>query len=105
MTIRTSSKTVTFRRPFALGGMREAQPAGAYDVETEEALLDTVALPAYRRISTMIELRGRPSVAAITEMVVIDPDELDAALARDATGDAAATARDDQAAAVTAEPV
>lgn len=104
MTIRTSSKTVNFRRPFVLGGMSEVQPAGAYGVETEEELLDTVALPAYRRTSTMIELRARQGAAGITEMVVIDPNELDAALARDAAGDAAAAAPDDQVA-VTGESV
>lgn len=103
MTIRTTSKTVTFRRPFVLGGTSDVQPAGTYDVETEEELLDTVALPAYRRTATMIELHARSGAAAITEMVVVDPDELEAALARDAAAEAMASAHGDRAAIAAAE--
>ena len=32
MTIRASKKTVTFRRPFVLGGFDKVLPAGAYGV-------------------------------------------------------------------------
>ena len=32
MTMRTSRKTVTFRRPFSLSGLDEMQPAGTYTV-------------------------------------------------------------------------
>jgi hypothetical protein len=50
MTTRTSNKTVTFRRPFVLGGFDEVLPAGAYCVETDEELLEGMSFPAYRRI-------------------------------------------------------
>ncbi len=86
MTTRTSNRTVIFRRPFALSGWSEAQPAGIYKVETEEELLDIMSFPAYRRTATMIELPGRPGISSVTEIVMIDPDELDAALARDGVG-------------------
>ncbi len=49
MTVRTTSKTVTFTHPFNLSGMDKAQPAGTYTVETDEELLQTLSLPAYRR--------------------------------------------------------
>jgi len=39
MTVRTTSKTVTFRHPFNLTGTDEVQPAGTYTVETDEELL------------------------------------------------------------------
>ena len=91
MTIRASSKTVTFEQPFILKGFDAAQPAGSYVVATEEELLDSVSLPAYRRLSTSIELHAHAGNARHTEIVTIDPDELDAALARDAV--AVATAR------------
>jgi hypothetical protein len=38
MTTRTSKKTVTFRRPFVLGGFDEVLPAGAYSVEVVSRL-------------------------------------------------------------------
>lgn len=40
MTIRTSKKTVTIRRPFVLGGFGEASPAGARKEETDDAFVD-----------------------------------------------------------------
>ena len=36
MTVRTTSKTVTFMHPFSLTGTDEVQPAGTYTVETDE---------------------------------------------------------------------
>ena len=84
MTLRTTRKTVTFVRPFVLKGLDAEQPAGTYVVETAEELLDTMLLPAYRRTSTTIELHPRPGNRAVTEMATIDPNDLDAALARDA---------------------
>jgi hypothetical protein len=61
MTIRTSKKTVIFRRPFVLGGFDEVVPAGAYSVETDEELLEGISFPAYRRILTLIQLHAQPS--------------------------------------------
>src|SRR5690348_5630439 len=39
MTMRTTSRTVTFSRPFMLSGIVEPQPAGSYTVETDEELI------------------------------------------------------------------
>jgi hypothetical protein len=83
MTIRTSKKTVTFRRPFVLGGLDEVLPAGTYSVETDEELLEGISFPAYRRISTLIHLHPKPGHPGLTQMLTIDPNELDAALKRD----------------------
>ena len=84
MTIRTTSKTVTFVRPFVLDGLDEVQPAGTYDVETDEELLDTVSIRAYRRVSTLVHLHALPSSPRVPRTVTIDPVELDAVLAEDA---------------------
>jgi hypothetical protein len=83
MTIRTIKKTVTFRRPFVLGGFDELLPAGAYSVETDEELLEGISFPAYRRISTLIHLHAKPGHPGLTQTLTIDPNELDAALQRD----------------------
>jgi hypothetical protein len=81
MASRTSSRTVTFKRPFALSGI-ERLPAGTYAVETEEEALD-VSFPAFRRTATFIFLPCSSHAATPAQMVTIDPLELEAALARD----------------------
>lgn len=83
MTTRTSKKTVTFRRPFVLGGFDEVLPAGAYSVETDEELLGGISFPVYRRLLTLIHLHAKPGHPGLTQTLTIDPNELDAALKRD----------------------
>ena len=88
MTVRTTSKTVTFTHPFNLSGMDKVQPAGTYTVETDEELLQT-SLPAYRRISTLMRLPVRTTGTVLTQIVETNPVELARALARDAQLDEA----------------
>jgi len=82
MTMRTSSKTVTFRRPFRLKGVDRMLPPADYRVVTDEELIEGLSFPAYRRISTMIFVPA-PSGSAV-EMATGDPLDLEAALDRDA---------------------
>jgi hypothetical protein len=84
MTVRTTSKTVTFLHPFNLTGMDNVQPAGTYTVETDEELLEPLSFPAYRRISTLMRLPARSRGAVLTQIVETNPVELARALARDA---------------------
>ena len=94
MTTRTSKKTVTFRRPFVLGGFDEVVPAGAYSVETDEELLEGISFAAYRRILTVIHLHSRSGHPGLTRALTIDPNELDAALERDRAPKDAPVGRD-----------
>jgi hypothetical protein len=84
MTMRTSQKTVTFRRPFSLSGMDRVQPAGTYTIETNEELLEGVSFPAWRRTATVMLLRPQAGAAGPIEDVDIDPLELEAAQESDA---------------------
>jgi len=84
MTVQTTSKTVTFTRPFNLSGIDEVQPAGTYTVETDEELLQTSSLPAYKWVSTLMRLPSRPTGTMLTQIVEVNPLELAAALERDA---------------------
>ena len=79
MTARTTSKILTFRRPFKLSGVDDMQPAGNYVVETDEEQLDTSVL-AYRRLATLIRLPGTPGTAEVGRVIDIDPRELEAVL-------------------------
>ena len=84
MTMRTSQKTVTFRRPFSLSGMDRVQPAGSYTVETNEELLEGVSFPVWRRTATVLLLRPQAGAAGPGEDLEIDPLELAAAQEGDA---------------------
>jgi hypothetical protein len=82
MPTRTSSKTVTFDRPFLLKGVDRILPAGDYRVTTDEELIDGLSFPVYRRVSTVIFVPALQ--ASSVEMVTIDPADLQAAQDRDA---------------------
>ena len=88
MTERTRSKTVTFLHPFTLNGADDIQPAGRYLVEFDYETIEGLSYPAYRRISTVIRLPGRPGSTELARVVDVAPAELAAALARDAVGEA-----------------
>ena len=84
MTMRTTTSTVSFSRPFVLVGVDDQQPAGTYTVETDEELLPAASLAAYRRISTLIRLPPRPGSNELARVVDMDPLELSTLLASDA---------------------
>lgn len=83
MTIRTNTRRVTFRRPFTLGQLGVSMPAGDYTVEIDVELLEGISLQASRRIQTLIHLRDLPGHPGVTQIVAVDPDDLEAALQRD----------------------
>jgi hypothetical protein len=80
--LRTTTKTVTFRRPFWLKGVDRLLPPADYRVMTDEELIEGLSFPAYRRVATVIFVPA-PSGAAV-EMVTIDPLDLQAAQEQDA---------------------
>ena len=79
MTTRTSSKQVTFRRPFLLSGLADMQPAGTYVVDTEEELIDALSFSAWKRVATAMQLTH----GGATEYLPVDPGELSEAQMRD----------------------
>lgn len=83
MKTRTGENTVTFRTPFALAALDEVLPAGDYSVETEEELVEGISYAACQRTATVLRLPARSGPPHLTRAMTIDPEELDAALARD----------------------
>ena len=84
MTIRTSSKTVSFARPFLLKGIDRVLAAGQYKVMTDEELIEELSFPVYRRVATMIFVPADSQNSSSVEMVAIDPRDLQDAQDRDA---------------------
>jgi hypothetical protein len=84
MTMRTTKSTVTFTRPFRLDASGEQLPAGRYLIETDEELVDGLSFAAYHRTATVMQLAADSHRPGITEYAVVDPSQLEAALALDA---------------------
>jgi hypothetical protein len=82
MTMRTTTKTVTFHRPFYLTGVDRLLPPASYRVVTDEERIEGLSFSAYRRASTAIFVPAKSGCAV--EMVTIDPSDLQAAMERDA---------------------
>lgn len=82
MTMRTSSKTVTFCRSFRMDGVDRLLPPAAYQVVTEEELIEGLSFLAYRLVSTAMVVPGE--AGSTVEMVIIDPLDLQAAQEEDA---------------------
>jgi hypothetical protein len=82
MLTRSQRTTIVFRRPFVMKGLDRPQPAGTYDVETEEELLEGLSFPAYRRVSTTMTPRAQ-APGIVLQALLVDPAELDKAQAAD----------------------
>jgi hypothetical protein len=78
-TTRLISTTVIFVRPFILDGFDALQWPGSYVVDTEQELIDSPSVTAWKRISTVMQLNRHGGI----ECVPINPDQLSEALRRD----------------------
>ena len=83
MLTRTHRNNIVFRQPFLLKGIDRVLPPGEYQVVTDEELIEGLAFPVSRRVSTMIFVRTQPDRASSIEMVTIDPRDLQTAQDRD----------------------
>lgn len=81
---RTTCRSVNFSHPFFLRGIDGEQPAGTYEIETVEELIDGLSFIAYRRISTTIVLPSPANPIHCRQAETIDPRDLEAAEKRDA---------------------
>ena len=76
---RITSKSVVFRKAFALSGLDGIQPPGSYIVRTEEEMLDTISFIGWRQIGTTLELHRDGGV----EYAAVDVQELREVLVKD----------------------
>jgi hypothetical protein len=74
---------VTFRHPFRINGVDRLLQAGAYEVVTDEELIEGLSFPCFRRVATMIMIPGLPPRHAQTEMISISSVDLANAQATD----------------------
>jgi hypothetical protein len=75
MTIRSRRETVTFKHSFRIRGVDRLLPAGAYEVITDEEMIEGLSFAAFRRIATMIVVPAATTRLAM-DMISIDSVDL-----------------------------
>jgi hypothetical protein len=85
MTMRSRRETVHFRHPFRLKGIDRQLSAGAYEVVTDEEMIEGLSFPCFRRVATMIMVPGAAPRHASVEMVSISSIDLSDAQRNDAS--------------------
>lgn len=83
MTTRTKSITTRFASPFTLRGIETTLPAGEYRIETDEEMIDGLSFIAHRSVATYIHLPSLEEASRPSQIVAIDPGDLEAAIAKD----------------------
>ncbi|RUW50900.1 MULTISPECIES: hypothetical protein [unclassified Mesorhizobium] len=81
---RTTRSIAHFTAPFVLGGLEGQLPAGDYDIDHDEELIDGMSRLAWRRIATFIHLLARAmNNPPTSQLVASDYMDLETALMRD----------------------
>jgi hypothetical protein len=78
MTIRSRRETVTFKHPFRIRGVDRLLPAGAYEVITDEEMIEGLSFAAFRRIATMIVVPAAATRLAMERIPIGSVDLSDA---------------------------
>jgi hypothetical protein len=76
VTIRSRNETVVFNHPFRLKGVERLLPGGAYEVVSDDEMIEGLSFPCYRRVLTMIIVPGAPPNGSATEMITISAIDL-----------------------------
>ena len=84
MSVRSRRETITFQHPFRLRGVDRLLPSGAYEVITDEEMIEGLSFPAFRRVATMIMVPATAQNSAM-EMVSIGSVDLSDAQRMDAS--------------------
>ena len=89
MTTRSRRETITFKHPFQIKGIDRILPAGAYEVVTDEEMIEGLSFAAYRRVATMIMVPAAAPNGSTMEMMSIgsldlsDAQRIDACASRE----------------------
>jgi hypothetical protein len=81
--MRTLRRTVVFDHPFSIPGIDGEQPPGRYAVSTDEEEIGGISSTGWRRIETAIRLPAIDVNTGFEQVNIINPIDLEEALARD----------------------
>ena len=85
MTTRSRQETVHFNHPFRIKGIDRVLPPGAYEVITDEEMIEDLSFPSFRRVATMIMVPGRAPRRSTVEMISISAVDLSDAQRNDSS--------------------
>ena len=85
MTMRSRRETITFRHPFRIKGIDRLLAAGAYEVITDEEMIEGLSFASFRRVATMIMVPGAPPRSSSMEMISISAIDITDARRDDAS--------------------
>jgi hypothetical protein len=83
MSIRTTQSVVHFSSEFVMHGLDAPQPAGDYELDHDEELIEGLSWLGYRRVATFIHLPAIAAKTQIRQVMQIDPADLEVALRKD----------------------
>lgn len=76
MTVRSRRETVHFKHPFRIKGVDRLLPPGAYEVVTDEEMIEGLSFASFRRVATMIMVPCAAPRQSATEMISIGSIDL-----------------------------
>jgi hypothetical protein len=79
----TTKSTMTFQRPFSLSGFDGWLPAGTYEVESEQVVLNATSLPDCLQTWVVIHLHSTDLSPALAQTLTVPREVLERAQARD----------------------
>ncbi len=87
MTMRSRRETITFKHPFQIEGVDRLLPAGAYEVITDEEMIEGLSFASFRRVATMIMVPAAPrgstmEMIAISSIALSDAQRIDASASK-----------------------
>jgi hypothetical protein len=85
MTMRSRRETVHFKHPFRIKGIDRQLAPGAYEVITDEEMIEGLSFPCFRRVATLMMIPGAPPRSSTMEMISISSIDLSDAQREDAS--------------------
>ena len=85
MTKRSRRETITFKHPFRLKSIDGVLPPGAYEVITDEEMIEGLSFASFRRVATMIMVPAAAPRSSTMEMFSISSIDLSDAQRIDAS--------------------
>ena len=76
MTMRSRRETITFQHPFRIKGIDRLLPPGAYQVITDEEMIEGLSFASFRRVATLIMVPAAPPRSSTMEMISIGSVDL-----------------------------
>jgi hypothetical protein len=84
MTTRSRRETIHFKHPFRIKGIDRLLAPGAYEVITDEEMIEGLSFASFRRVATMIMVPAAAPRTSSMEMISIGSVDLSDAQREDA---------------------